>query len=64
MDDIAALDPSRRRARLADSGYLMPHWPAPYGLGAGAALQLLIDDEFERARIERPDLVIGAWAIP
>ena len=64
VDDIAALDPSRRRARLADSGYLMPHWPAPYGLGAGAALQLLIDDEFERARIERPDLVIGAWAIP
>ena len=25
---------------------------------------MLIDAEFERAGIERPDLVIGAWAIP
>ncbi|MEE4021922.1 acyl-CoA dehydrogenase [Gordonia sp. PKS22-38] len=64
VDAIAALDPSRRRAELAESGYLMPHWPRPYGLAAEPALQLLIDAEFDRAGVERPDLVIGAWAIP
>ena len=27
-------------------------------------MRRIVADEFERARIERPDLVIGAWAIP
>lgn len=45
-------------------GYLAPHWPAPYGLDAQPALQLLIDDELRRAGVSRPDLVIGAWAVP
>ncbi|NED66881.1 acyl-CoA dehydrogenase, partial [Streptomyces sp. SID10244] len=36
----------------------------PYGLSAEPALQLLIDGEFDRAGVVRPDLVIGAWAIP
>lgn len=61
---IAATEPARRRQAMADSGYLMPHWPPPHGLGAEPALQLLIDSEFDRADISRPDLVIGAWAIP
>ncbi|MFW0793979.1 acyl-CoA dehydrogenase [Gordonia sp. CPCC 205515] len=61
---IAATDPDHRRQAMADSGYLMPHWPAPHGLDAEPALQLLIDSEFDRAGIIRPDLVIGAWAIP
>ncbi|MGW6036543.1 acyl-CoA dehydrogenase family protein [Gordonia terrae] len=56
--------PDERRRLLAETGYLTPHWPAPHGLGADAALQLLIDIELESAGIERPDLVIGAWAIP
>lgn len=61
---IARCAPEHRRQALAESGYLMPHWPVPYGLGAQPALQLLIDAEFERAGVVRPDLVIGAWAIP
>ncbi|WP_055476860.1 acyl-CoA dehydrogenase [Gordonia sp. HS-NH1] len=61
---IADADPGDRRRLLAETGYLTPHWPAPHGLGADAALQLLIDTELESAGIERPDLVIGAWAIP
>ncbi|GAA2055264.1 acyl-CoA dehydrogenase [Williamsia deligens] len=59
---IAASDDVRRA--LADSGYLMPHWPRPYGLGAGPALQLLVDDELDRAGVARPDIVIAGWAIP
>ncbi|NKQ53088.1 acyl-CoA dehydrogenase [Amycolatopsis sp. K13G38] len=53
-----------QRAKLAETGYLMPHWPKPYGLDAPAAQQLRIDAELERAGVRRPDLVIGAWAAP
>jgi alkylation response protein AidB-like acyl-CoA dehydrogenase len=52
------------RLALADEGLLAPHWPTPYGLGAGAVQQLVIDEELEVAGIERPDLKIGAWAAP
>ncbi len=55
---------SDQRAALAETGLLAPHWPAPYGLGADPALQLVIDEELEAAGIERPDLKIGAWAAP
>ncbi|TVT16186.1 acyl-CoA dehydrogenase, partial [Amycolatopsis rhizosphaerae] len=61
---IAALPPAQQRVRLAETGYLMPHWPKPYGLDAGAERQLVIDAELERAGVRRPDLVIGAWAVP
>lgn len=62
--EVAALSPAEQRVRLADSGYLVPHWPAPHGLGASAAHQLVIDEEFARAGVSRPDLVIGGWAAP
>ncbi|MDL9938047.1 acyl-CoA dehydrogenase [Gordonia sp. ABSL1-1] len=61
---IAAAGGDDQRRLLAESGYLTPHWPAPYGLGADAALQLLIDAEFDAAGVNRPDLVIAGWAIP
>ncbi|WP_300678929.1 acyl-CoA dehydrogenase [Nocardioides sp.] len=53
-----------RRAALVETGYLMPHWPAPYGVGAGALEQLVIDEELTAAGVERPDLKIGGWAAP
>ena len=43
---------------------MAPHWPAPYGRGAGPAEQLLIDQEMSSAGVIRPDLVIGWWAAP
>jgi alkylation response protein AidB-like acyl-CoA dehydrogenase len=63
-EELAALPESEHRARLAESGYLVPHWPKPYGLAATPRQQLAIDDELARAGIRRPDLVIGAWAVP
>ncbi|WLP89417.1 acyl-CoA dehydrogenase [Gordonia sp. NB41Y] len=63
-EKIATAAESDRRGLLAVSGLLMPHWPAPHGLGADPALQLLIDAELDRVGVTRPDLVIGAWAIP
>ena len=62
--EVAPLPPAEQRARLAESGYLMPHWPKPYGLAASPRAQLAIDEELARAGIRRPDLVIGAWAVP
>jgi len=63
-EEIAARPPHEQRRALAESGYLVPHYPAPYGLAAPPALQLLIDEELERAGITRPDLVIAGWALP
>ncbi|MET9229107.1 acyl-CoA dehydrogenase family protein [Lentzea sp. NPDC003310] len=63
-EEIAGLDPAGQRERLADSGFLAPHWPRPYGQDAGQARQLVIDSEFARAGVRRPDLVIGGWAGP
>lgn len=61
---IADLPPGERRRALVDAGYLMTHWPAPFGLGADAVTQLVVDQELGEAGVERPDLVIGAWAVP
>jgi 3-oxochol-4-en-24-oyl-CoA dehydrogenase len=61
---IAALPNDKRQAALAEAGLLAPHWPAPYGRGAGPAEQLLIDQEMSSAGVPRPDLVIGWWAAP
>ena len=61
---IAVLPEGERRIALAESGFLAPHWPAPYGLGAGPVQQLVIDQELHAAGVERPDLVIGGWAAP
>lgn len=63
-DSIAALDASEQRAALVEAGYLTPHWPKPYGLGADPTLQIVIDQELLRAGVERPDLVIAGWAVP
>ena len=46
---IAQLPQSEQRRGLADSGYVAPAWPPPYGLAATPAAQLLIDDELGRA---------------
>ncbi|KAA1429148.1 acyl-CoA dehydrogenase [Nocardioides antri] len=61
---IAALPAADQRAELVETGYLMPHWPAPYGLGADAVTQVVIDQELARAGVTRPDLVIAGWAVP
>ncbi|MBM7458377.1 acyl-CoA dehydrogenase [Rhodococcus coprophilus] len=62
--DIARQPDTGRRAALAESGYLAPHWPPPYGRGASPAEQILIQQELAEAGIDRPDLVIGSWAVP
>jgi alkylation response protein AidB-like acyl-CoA dehydrogenase len=56
-------DPTPRL--LAESGYVAPHWPEPWGLGADPVSQLVIDDELRRAAVRRPFNQIGiGWAGP
>jgi alkylation response protein AidB-like acyl-CoA dehydrogenase len=57
-------DPRARRAALADGGWLVPHWPPPWGRNANATDQLVIDHELAAAGVEIPILVIGGWAAP
>jgi len=49
---------------LADSGYLVPHWPRPWGLDAGPIEQLVIDQELAAAHVRRPHLQIAGWVLP
>ena len=56
---VRALPEDRRRDYLVDSGYLVPHWPQPYGRAADVLEQLVIEEEFDD--IERADMGITGW---
>jgi alkylation response protein AidB-like acyl-CoA dehydrogenase len=62
--EAKGLDATEQQRRLADAGYLAPQWPKPWGRDAGALEQLVIDDEFRKAKVRRPNLSVGAWALP
>ncbi len=64
VDAIAALPKDERRGPLADEGLIVPHWDEPWGRGAGAVEQVVIDQELRRAKVRTPHLVVGAWAAP
>src|SRR5437773_3090487 len=51
--------PNPTGQQLADAGYVVPHWPEPWGLDAEPELQLIIDDELKRAGVSRPMNPIG-----
>ncbi len=53
-----------RRSFLAENGLAAPHWPAPYGLGASPAEQVIISQEYARRDMLQPSSVIGEWAMP
>ena len=63
--DWLAANPSPSAKTLAEAGYVVPHWPKPWGLDADPIHQLIIDDELRRAGIQRPFNPIGiGWAGP
>ena len=64
LDDLRTHDKVEWNRRLADSGYLVPHWPAPWGRDATPLEQLVVDEEMQRAGVRRPHLAVGAWALP
>jgi alkylation response protein AidB-like acyl-CoA dehydrogenase len=62
-ESIAGLDAAGQREKLIESGYVMPHWPAPYGRDAGAVEQLVVEQEFAAAGVHRPAYSITGWVI-
>ncbi len=59
-----SLDGKDRHQFLADEGYVSPGWPSPYGRAAGALEMLVIEEEFRAAKVPRPSIGVGGWAIP
>ncbi|ORA85463.1 acyl-CoA dehydrogenase [Mycobacterium malmoense] len=54
-----------QRTAIADAGLIAPHWPSPWGIGAGPLRQLIIDEEFDkRPALVRPSLGIAEWILP
>jgi alkylation response protein AidB-like acyl-CoA dehydrogenase len=51
--------PSPSPADLVAAGYVVPHWPRPWGVDAEPELQLIIDDELKRAGVAKPMNPIG-----
>jgi alkylation response protein AidB-like acyl-CoA dehydrogenase len=60
---VKGLDAEARREALIETGYVMPHWPKPWGRNAGAVEQLVTEQEFRAAGVERPQYGITGWVI-
>ncbi len=60
---IADLPADAQRTKLIETGYVMPHWPVPWGRAAGAVEQLVIEEEFGTAGVKRPAYGITGWVI-
>jgi len=63
IDRVRDLDEDAKRTALVESGYVMPHWPKPWGRDASAIEQLVIEQEFAAAGIKRPGYGITGWVI-
>jgi alkylation response protein AidB-like acyl-CoA dehydrogenase len=60
---VKDLDAATQRTELIESGYVMPHWPKPWGREAGAVEQLVIEEELAAAGIKKPAYSITGWVI-
>ena len=60
---IGALPRPERRQALLSAGFLVPHWPEPWGRAAGAVEQIVIDEELRAAGVKVPGLGITGWNI-
>ncbi|MGB9250403.1 MAG: acyl-CoA dehydrogenase, partial [Mycobacterium sp.] len=60
--ELEASDADDRQRLWARSGYLQPHWPAPYGRAADSVEQLIIEDALDG--LDKPSLGLGEWVVP
>jgi 3-oxochol-4-en-24-oyl-CoA dehydrogenase len=63
VDRLRRLTGDARKQALIETGYVMPHWPRPWGRDASAIEQLVIEQEFAKAGIKRPGYRITGWVI-
>ncbi len=64
LGEISGLAGHEQRVRLAEAGYVTPGWPAPWGRDAKAIELLVIEEEFRAAKVIKPNIGVGAWALP
>jgi 3-oxochol-4-en-24-oyl-CoA dehydrogenase len=64
LADIKTLPPQEQLNRLAEAGYVTPGWPAPWGRDAKALELLVVEEEFRAAKITKPNIGVGGWALP
>jgi len=64
IDTVKNLKGDDQRRAVADAGYLVPAWPKPWGRGANAVEQIVIDEEFRNAKVARPGIMVGSWVLP
>jgi alkylation response protein AidB-like acyl-CoA dehydrogenase len=64
LAEVQPLPGYERLARFAEEGYVTPSWPRPWGRDASAVELLVIEEEFRAARIPRPNIGVGGWALP
>jgi alkylation response protein AidB-like acyl-CoA dehydrogenase len=64
LAELAVAPRTEWNERIVDAGYQMPHWPRPWGRGAGAVEQIVIEQEFRAARVRRPHLAIAGFVLP
>ncbi|MBM3673878.1 MAG: acyl-CoA dehydrogenase [Actinobacteria bacterium] len=64
LASLHGMGPDEQRVKIAEAGYIAPQWPKPWGRDAGAVEQVVVDAEFRAAKIVRPGINIGAWALP
>ncbi|WNG89270.1 acyl-CoA dehydrogenase [Mycobacterium sp. ITM-2016-00317] len=57
------LDDKQLRRRMIETGYVMPHWPKPWGRAADAVEQLVIEQELAQSGFKRPEYGITGWVI-
>lgn len=62
--DWIAANPQPTGRQVAEAGYVVPHWPAPWGLDADPMHHLIIDDELARAGVSSPGGIGIGWAAP
>jgi alkylation response protein AidB-like acyl-CoA dehydrogenase len=64
LETVQDLPADEQRRAVADAGFIVPTWPAPFGRGAKAVEQVVIEEEFRAAKVARPGIMIGGWALP
>ena len=64
MGDNDAVATGPRRSLLAEHGLVAPSWPRPWGLDANPLQQLIVQEEFDRRRLDQPSMAIGQWVLP
>ncbi|WP_163701070.1 acyl-CoA dehydrogenase [Mycolicibacterium sarraceniae] len=64
LDRAMSMSEQDARVVLADAGLVAPHYPAPYGIGAGPQEQVVVAEEFLRRGLRQPTTVVGEWVLP